>query len=222
MSSEDGVRDILTLEEGEEQYLNEYLEHYNWILENSLKVPDNYETACKYFDPSNMIDYVIANVYFKNWDWPQNNVVIWKNTNPQNDFDDRWRFAMLDNDYTLEANGKLNTDNILENRIYGKDQPSASAKGWKLSQLFAAFLENDDFRNETIRRYNDYMNTIFDKDILSQDWMKCIIIFHIWLPSKKSRYPLSMKNDNRSSIKSQINLRETAARNEIKRNLGRT
>ena len=105
-----------------------------------------------------MIDYVIANVYFKNWDWPQNNVVIWKNTNPQNDFDDRWRFAMLDNDYTLEANGKLNTDNILENRIYGKDQPSTSAKGWKLSQLFAAFLENDDFRNETIRRYNDYMN----------------------------------------------------------------
>ena len=78
MSSEDGVRDILTLEEGEEQYLNEYLEHYNWILENNLKVPDNYETACKYFDPSNMIDYVIANVYFKNWDWPQNNVVIWK------------------------------------------------------------------------------------------------------------------------------------------------
>ena len=220
MSSEDGVRDILTLEEGEEQYLNEYLEHYNWILENNLKVPDNYETACKYFDPSNMIDYVIANVYFKNWDWPQNNVVIWKNTNPQNDFDDRWRFAILDNDYTLEANGKLNTDNILENRIYGKDQPSTSAKGWKLSQLFAAFLENDDFRNETIRRYNDYMNTIFDKDILSLRLDEMYNNISHLVAEQKSRYPLSMKNDNRSSIKSQINSRETTARNEMKETWG--
>ena len=220
LSSEDGKRDILTLEEGDEQYLNEYLEHYNWILENSLRTPENYDTACKYFDPSNMMDYVIANVYFKNWDWPQNNVVIWKNTNPQNDFDDRWRFAMLDNDYTLEANGKLNTDNILENRIYGKDQPSESVKGWKLSRLFAAFLENDNFRNETIRRYNDYMNTIFDKEILSSRLDEMYNNISHLVAEQKNRYPLSLKNDNRGSIKSQINSREAAARNEIKETWG--
>lgn len=220
LSSEDGKRDILSLEEGDEQYLNEYLEHYNWILENSLKRPENYDTACKYFDPSNMMDYVIANVYFKNWDWPQNNVVIWKNTNPQNDFDDRWRFAMLDNDYTLEANGKLNTDNILENRIYGKDQPSDSVKGWKLSRLFAAFLENDNFRNETIRRYNDYMNTIFDKEILSSRLDEMYNNISHLVAEQKNRYPLSLKNDNRGSIKSQINSREAAARNEIKETWG--
>ena len=68
-------------------------------------------------DIDNYIDYHVAQIYFANFDWPQNNVKIWRPRTPNG----KWRWMMLDVDA-----GFLRAPNR-ESYSYGHSNPDFNA-----------------------------------------------------------------------------------------------
>ncbi|MBK8343027.1 MAG: CotH kinase family protein [Bacteroidetes bacterium] len=57
--------------------------------------------ADKYFDLSHYTDYIIAESWMGNTDWPGNNIKIYRS----NKTNYRWRFALIDLELSLNPNG---------------------------------------------------------------------------------------------------------------------
>ena len=144
-------------------------EHYSnmiqFMLDNDISQDENYEIIKSMIDIDNYIDYHVAQIYFANFDWPQNNVKIWRPRTPNG----KWRWMMLDVDA-----GFLRAPNR-ESYSYGHSNPDFNAlvhatceehEGLKkipqYTFMLRTLLENETFRNAFINRFADCLNTCFD------------------------------------------------------------
>ena len=66
----------------------------NYIVDNDLASVDNYEYISTQMDIDSYIDYYIAEMFFANFDWPANNIKLWR---PKSD-EGRWRWQFFDID----------------------------------------------------------------------------------------------------------------------------
>ena len=108
------------------------------------------------FDIDNLIDYLIVETYVGNRDWipnGANNVKLWR---PKNQYG-KWRFLLYDVDVSFYDSPYANTFNHCLNPSWGS----------KYSDLFARFLQNNDFRCEFGTRYMNLINTIFNPEHIS-------------------------------------------------------
>jgi phosphoglycolate phosphatase-like HAD superfamily hydrolase len=106
-------------------------------------------------DLNSLMDFYICNIYFCNVDWPNNNIKVWRNKNPQDPsgLDTKWRFVLLDmdhgcslvNDYTLNMMDRINPGTVLSDLMY-------------------AMLKNEGFKQQFINRFNHLMKNVFVAD----------------------------------------------------------
>ncbi|HSR17978.1 MAG TPA: CotH kinase family protein, partial [Ignavibacteriaceae bacterium] len=78
-----------------------FLEMENFLAINNMKVAANYEYAKSVIDMDNLLDYLTAQIYFANYDWPGNNNKIWREKVPNA----KWRWFMYDMDWTFGYDG---------------------------------------------------------------------------------------------------------------------
>lgn len=71
----------------------DYLAMLAFINKNDMSVPANYEMAKSLIDIGNFADYMIAEMYIHNGDWPDNNVRAWKSP------EQPWKFMVYDLDH---------------------------------------------------------------------------------------------------------------------------
>lgn len=71
----------------------DYLAMLAFINKNDMSVPANYEMAKSLIDIGNFADYMIAEMYIHNGDWPDNNVRAWKSP------EQPWKFMIYDLDH---------------------------------------------------------------------------------------------------------------------------
>ena len=94
----------VTIDVGEDEWISEFNSLTDFIEQNDLTVDDNYEQLITMIDMDNYIDYIIAETFASNIDWPGNNGVIMKNmsANPTEGAatDGRWRFVPYDLDWS--------------------------------------------------------------------------------------------------------------------------
>ncbi|OYU66327.1 MAG: hypothetical protein CFE22_09945 [Cytophagaceae bacterium BCCC1] len=142
-------------EYGDDIHYNQML---NYVINNDLSIHQNYEKAITFLDPESLIDYQIAEIFIGNVDWPQNNVRLWRNRTPNYapfapyGLDGRWRFLFYDADKSL---GMI---------VNAKDDALQTALQKEENALFKAFIKNESFRNKFILRFQDQLNTAFDKN----------------------------------------------------------
>jgi len=74
----------------------DYLAMLAFISGNDMTNPDNYNTAKSMIDIGNFADYMIAEMYIHNGDWPDNNVRAWRSP------DQPWKFMIYDLDHGFE------------------------------------------------------------------------------------------------------------------------
>lgn len=219
------------INEGTDQDLQDFNDKAYFIINNDMSVQENYIKAQEYFDIGNMIDYYIMNIFFENVDWPQNNVKIWRNKNPENTaVDTRYRFVISDEDTTCEDNGDIYAD------AYGpksdiaakwKNSSGDGTLGYKLDDaeclvnvMLHSLMANNEFEIEFIRRYNDHLNTIF------RSWSVKGHIDNIYngmiglRAEHVYRYPQSWKNSSVDALKKWADERPSKARKEIKNYFG--
>ncbi|ESU24170.1 hypothetical protein FEDK69T_06060 [Flavobacterium enshiense DK69] len=136
----------------------------NFLTDNSLAIPENYETIKTMMDVDNMRDYYIANIYYDNNDWPSWNITYWRkrtsyNPNALYGLDGRWRAALRDND---DSFGFAKGNSLHDNLAQATAPNSTTYPNFPFSTLVLRnLLVNPTFKNDFINRFADLMNTYF-------------------------------------------------------------
>ena len=126
-------------------------------------------------DLENFRDYHIANIYFRNTDWPGNNIDFWRKrtSGPQDGarsgHDGRWRWLLYDTDFGFNLNYHYvqghdvrEQHNTLSFAINGANT-SWPNPDWSV-QMLRGTLRNASFRQNFINRFADLLNTAFSPD----------------------------------------------------------
>ncbi|HRN51891.1 MAG TPA: CotH kinase family protein, partial [Gemmatimonadaceae bacterium] len=161
----ENVGDWLTPVEGSDRRWRELVE---FLRERDLAEPAAYDSASRWLDPNDLIDYWAHNIYAGNLDWPYNNAAVWRELAGDGPF--RWLF--WDGDATFNALGDFTRHNTLAWAL--RDRPIDSLK-WNFArggspdaefQVVAtepirAFLRNPGFRDAFIARTLVLLSTTY-------------------------------------------------------------
>ena len=142
------------LEEGTDNDLNDWNELVKATSEGRI----SYEEFCSKVDIQAYMDYVAAQIYWANADWPKRNYIMWRSdaideSNPY--ADGKWRPVLFD---TESGQG-----------LYGSNDKSVSADCYQrlrqsnddFSKMFNKLLENQEFRLNFARTFMDLANYNF-------------------------------------------------------------
>ena len=131
-----------------------YSQLYQFIENNDLSIPENYEYVKNRIDIDSYIDYYITETYFGNRDWPGNNFKFW---HPQTG-DGKWRYLL----YDLDAAFKDPYFNALAQASTDIDTTGYSP--FWATLIFRKLLENNDFVDQFVERYTEVVNTIYSTE----------------------------------------------------------
>lgn len=161
LSSHFGVKksDIAMIKNGElEEGSDADLKDWSDLLKGVIDGKTSYEEFCGKVDIQAYIDYMAAQIYWANADWPQRNYVMWRSdaideTNPY--ADGKWRPVLFD---TESGQG-----------LYGSNDKSVYADCYRrlrensddFSRAFTKLLNNDTFRMDFARTMMDLSNYNF-------------------------------------------------------------
>ncbi len=125
---------------------------YNNFLTFSRTDTAYWSNADRIFDMKYYADYVIANTWMPNNDWPQNNIKIYRSDATQN----RYRFCVIDQELAMAPNGWTDCQYDQIDRLLNFDPGNPYINIWKRS------IQNNRFRDYFINRAADLMNTSYD------------------------------------------------------------
>jgi len=135
-----------------------YRELISYIEDHSLSDDDNYNEVTSKMDIENYIDYIIAETYFANTDWPYTNVRFYRDQNGG-----KWRWILEDLD--LGLGGPWGDDietNMLE-MLTDTSNITYQNPTWS-TFLFRSLLQNSNFKNRFKTKYRNYLNHTFETD----------------------------------------------------------
>jgi len=162
----------------------------NYVSTKDISIPANYEYIKSIIDIDEYIDYMCAEIYAANGDWPQGNTKLWRERKASG----KWRWMLYDTDFTFGGNSSGQYDtNTLElataENSNGRISPRATL-------LIRKLLTNSDFKNEFIQRFAAHINTTFNKNrvLFVIDSLSQKIADEI--PRHKSRWPKSISLGN--------------------------
>ena len=136
-------------EEGDEEDFNDLVEY---ILSHDMTDSVNYEYVTDRLDVDSLIDVLCANSFFANADWGNNNVSVWRNKGTDTSHvDNRWRFLIEDLDYSMGLVSTVNWE-VVDMLMAGNSF---------FGQMVRALMENAEFKNDYISRYEELLATDF-------------------------------------------------------------
>ena len=141
---------------------NSYRELLEYAGNNNFNGSDNkaYSEIIKKMDIGNYADYMLAQIYFRNGDWPRNNVKAWSSKKSP------WRFLLFDIDHAMDYS--LGHEEFFSMTMFDwirlggmvacKNNPSP----YCFHNLFVKLIANDDFRrlfiNHAVIIFQSYIN----------------------------------------------------------------
>ncbi len=122
-----------------------------------------YQQVEDMIDIDNYIDYMAAQIYYANTDWPGNNIKFWRDQRSNG----KWRWIIYDTDFGfgLSYGGNVNHNTLnfaLESN--GPDWPNPS---WS-TYVFRRMVESPVFVTKFVNRMSDLMNTTFKTEYVNQ------------------------------------------------------
>ena len=91
-----GAEDQITASGDDPNAIANYKEMLEFVGKNDMSKADNYATAKTKLDIGNFADYMIAEIYYHNGDWPNNNVRAWRSP------EQPWKFMVYDVDHGFD------------------------------------------------------------------------------------------------------------------------
>jgi len=144
-----------------------YQELMDFIDDNSLTTLSNYEAIREFIDVQEYINYYISQIYFGNYDWPGNNVRVWRDQNGG-----KFRWMLFDTDASTGwigwgANVASPDHNTLAHTL-NTDEVNMWVPGFtewpngaESTYLFRKMIESDAFKNEFVQRTCTFRELIF-------------------------------------------------------------
>lgn len=143
---------------GDEQ---NFLNLINYVDNSTIQDNQVYENVKQRMDVEDFIDYQVAEIYFANGDWPNNNVRYWRkktNLKPgQLGHDGKWRwiFYDLDSGFGGDCSGFFPASPGLRKAL----SDSSLFKDYTI--IFRRLILNEKFKNSFVNRSADLLNTTF-------------------------------------------------------------
>ena len=137
---------------------------YDFIMDNDLTVPANYDYVASQIDLEEYMGYYITQIYGNNVDWPQNNIRYWRAYD-----NGRWRWLLYDLDKGFEI------DDV--NRDYFNYVMTCRTCGDKALYHFDVMrklMTNAEFENDFVQRFASHINITYDPARVNGmiDWFK--------------------------------------------------
>lgn len=133
-----------------------FKELLQFVKENDISLEKNYNYIKSQIDIKSFSDFLIANIFFCNSDWPNNNVKFWQYTGKKTDSislrNSRWHWMLYDTDWGFG----YNVASTPENNLLGKAKSTGS-----VGILFNSLIRNKEFVNEFVRRFQYHLDTTF-------------------------------------------------------------
>ena len=132
------------LTHGQQSDADEFNRLFRYAQEHDLSDPEHYKYVCDRVDTDNLIDYFCAQIYLNCSDWPNNNVKVWRNSNPNSisGQDTKWRFCVVDTDHGVGLNSQVDTN------LHG-----TVGNGSVIGILINGLMDNPEFRERFLMRY---------------------------------------------------------------------
>ena len=133
-----------------------FIDFVNFVINNDLAVPANYDTLKTMADVENMLDYFAAEIFLGNTDWPGNNIRYWRPRAAGG----KWRILLFDLDNGIRLENIFHdtlgyaTNGTPRGLEYSHNEPEDTF-------LLRALLRNPEFVTEFIRRLDDMGNIVF-------------------------------------------------------------
>lgn len=186
--------------------LDAFNEMYNTLMAADPASPDFFDLADSLIDLENFADYIIAETYYGNGDWSNNqanNIKYWHYPGK------KWRMMLMDLDFGYGLYGATANDNFLNHTVNNNFV--------YLDNICIKLYANTQFRNYFIDRYADLINTVWQQPNVSNMGNAMINEVAPWIPRHHTRWSGSM-NTFLSTMNNMITWNQnriTGARNVV-------
>ena len=132
----------------------------NYLKNNDVTKPTIYSQICTMIDVDEFANYMMSEIFYGNYDWPNNNVKMWKKT-----VGGKWRWIVNDTDFGFNLyNTSLQNHNTLTFALGENSESiiggSSTLPDWS-TVILRRLILNDTFRNKFIDRYCIHLSTTF-------------------------------------------------------------
>ena len=169
-----------------------------------------YAIADSLLDVKQFTDYIIAETWFGNLDWPYNNIKAWQDRGGDN----RWKYAIIDAELALGIGAWSDANLDLIPGLFSTQQ---------YIEPLAKLLQNPIYREYFVNRYADLMNTTFlpERTLAMEDSMYMEVLPE--MPRQLERWGAGDVDDQmatfenyRSALRSDFEVRSNNVRTHIK------
>lgn len=175
-------------------------EMFNFLVQNDFSENENYNAIQELIDIENYINYMIAETFFGNRDWPGNNVDMWRPRHESGKW--RWLFFDIDRGYDGSHQNIFDVVNDIPEKY---DYPPITA------MLFHKLIQNEDFVLMFVSRYAENLNTHFANETTTKKLDSIENLYHPEIASHVARWndipDLARWEKNVGSIRNFLNLR---------------
>ncbi len=179
-----------------------------YMRSHNLADPEAYAYVCSQMDIDSFIDMWVVRLFFNARDWPENNMKVWRNRNPDDPsgFDTKWHFTLLDMDMGLSFFPQNDGANTTEGANFFW---FISNSGSVCGQMMRDLLKNIDFKEKFMLRYYEIVNDYLTSEYMSAEFEALVTERNPLMPLQVKRwgYSLSTWNAAVSSIRSFISNR---------------
>ncbi len=137
-----------------------YYNLIDFIENNNLNITSNYEYVKTQIDMDSFIDYIIPFIFYDKFDWPANNLKVWKAGEPNS----KWRWMMFDMEW-IGRNGVESPD-VLYNLLVSNNPNQLMHV--ESTSILRALFKSDEFKYEFIQRTNTYINSVWEPNRVQQ------------------------------------------------------
>ena len=185
-----------------------------YMRSHNLADPEAYAYVCSQMDIDSFIDMWVTRLFFVARDWPENNIKVWRNRNPEDPsgFDTKWHFTLLDMDMGLSFYD-FTTEH--ENFFW-----AITNSGSVCGQMMRDLLKNPDFKEQFILRYYEIINDHLTADYLAAEFEALVAERNPLMPLQDKRwndssFSLGAWNNAVSLIRSFVQNRQKIALNHM-------
>lgn len=166
------------------------------IINKSLQNQKEFDNIASQMDINNYTDYIIAQLYIDNEDWPNNNIKYWR-THGQNS---KWRWILFGTEYSLGLYGKGPNDNSIK-RVF-VDSDNALGNSYWSTVLMRGLVKNENYKNMFLQRFAYHIQKTFSEKNFNRITDSIHdIVYNEWKYHSAKYYP----DNNQSSFDKSVN-----------------
>jgi len=190
---------------------SDYGEIISFVENSDLSLDANYQEVITQIDIENFIDYMIAELFFSNYDWPSNNLKYWREIP-----DGKWRWIF----YDIDGGFRSKEFNMLEHATLNDPNVSMWPNPPYSTLLFRSLLESETFKQQFLNRYAYLLNNDFNPETTLRKLSEIKAMYRPEIQGHSDRwhFPNSVENwenDVQSDLGNYLNDRPCFVRQNI-------